>query len=405
MERARGESTVIAAARLFSSACALLVAIASARQLGPIGRGEIVFVITVCVLGQELVSLGTNVSGRVKILQNAGVLIEDFLGLITVLVAVQAALVAGVLVTVGSRWFELDATVCAAGVGAGAAMFFAHMMLDASVAVRRTLETGVRDLLIGILPVVGVLIAVLAGRLSVSAVIVLTALGYLSGGGYLWSVVRRGTGPIRFMPSRWGPILRSGMPVLFGSFGQVVAFRTDRLFLGLFSTSAALGVYSVAATATELPRIVLIPATQVLANRIATGDISTQNLRSLLTRLIAAYSILMAVVAVVAPSIFIPLLGGGFADARDLVAVLALSESLLAVFLLSTAVLTGLGQFRMLPIPAIVGMSVIVSADMFVVPRFGGVGAAWVRVAGFGSMAMLAALLMRHCIRSSNRSA
>ena len=396
---------MIAAARLVSAACALLVAIASARQLGPVGRGEIVFVITVGILSSELVGLGTNVSGRVQILRNAGVLIEDFLGLAVVLVAVQAAVVAGVLVTVGSLWFELDATVCAAGVGAGAAMFFAHMMLDASFAVRRTLATGVRDLLMGILPLVGVLIAVSTGRLSVSLVIVVTALGYICGGGYLWSVVRRETGPIRFTPSRWGPILRSGMPVLVGSFGQVVAFRADRLVLGLLSTSAALGIYSVAATTAELPRIVLMPATQVLANRIATGDVSTRDLRSPLTRLMAAYGILMVMVAVAAPSIFIPLLGGGFADARDLIAVLALSECLLAGFLLATAVLTGLGQFRWLPIPAIVGMSVIVSADMFVVPRFGGAGAAWVRVAGFGSMAMLAAFLMRRCIRSSYRAA
>ena len=283
-------------------------------------------------------------------------------------------------------------------------MFFAHMMLDASFAVRRTLATGVRDLLMGILPLVGVLIAVSTGRLSVSIVIVMMAIGYIVGGGYLWGVVRRETGPIRFTPSRWSPILRSGMPVLAGSFGQVVAFRADRLILGLLSTSAALGIYSVAATAAELPRLVLIPATQVLANRIATGDISTRDLRSLLTRLMAAYGILMAVVAVVAPSIVIPLVGGGFADARDLIAVLALSESFLAVFLLSVAVLTGLGQFRMLPIPALVGMSAIVSADMFVVPRFGGAGAAWVRVAGFGSMAMRAALQMRRCIRSPDRS-
>ena len=148
----------------------------------------------------------------------------------------------------------------------------------------------------------------------------------------------------------------------------------------------------------------MIPATQVLANRVATGDISTRDIRSLLTRLMAAYGLLMAVVAVVAPSIVIPLVGGGFADARDLIAVLALSESLLALFLLSVAVLTGLGQFRMLPMPAIVGMSVIVAADMFVVPRFGGAGAAWVRVAGFGAMGMLAALQMRRCIRSSDRS-
>ena len=396
---------MIAAARLVSSGCALVVAIVSARQLGPAGRGEIVFVMTVCVLSSELVSLGTNVSGRVQILRNVGVMIEDFLGLAIVLLGAQVVLVAGVLVTVGSQWFELDAAECAAGVVAGAAMFFAHMMLDASFAVRRTLETGVRDLIIGILPVVGVLGAVSTGHLSVGLVILVTAVGYIGGGSYLWVVVRRATGPVRFTPSSWRPILRTGMPVLAGSFGQIVAFRADRLILGLLSTPAALGVYSVAATAAELPRIVLGPATLVLANRVATGDISTREVPSLLARLVFAYCLVMVVVATLGASVVTPLVGESFAGVRDSIAVLALSESLLAVFLLSVAVLTGLGQFRWLPLPSILGMSVIVSADVFVVPRFGGAGAAWVRVVGFGSMALVAAVLMHRCVRSSHRVA
>ena len=60
--RARGESVVVAVARLTSAVCLLLVAVISARHLGPAGRGEIVFVLTVSMLGSEFVSLGANVS-------------------------------------------------------------------------------------------------------------------------------------------------------------------------------------------------------------------------------------------------------------------------------------------------------------------------------------------------------
>ena len=71
--RARGESVVVAVARLMSAGCSLLIAVISARHLGPTGRGEIVFVVTVSMLGSEFVSLGANVSGRIQVLRRAGV--------------------------------------------------------------------------------------------------------------------------------------------------------------------------------------------------------------------------------------------------------------------------------------------------------------------------------------------
>jgi O-antigen/teichoic acid export membrane protein len=279
-------------------------------------------------------------------------------------------------------------------------MFFAHMMVDAAFAVRRTLETGIRDMIIGVLPMFLVVLVAVRGQLSVSLVIGLTALGYVAGGAYLWRVVRRRTDRARFVPSRWLLILRSGIPVLAGSLGQTVAFRADRLMVGLMSTTAALGVYSMAATTAELPRILLIPVTQILANRIAIGDITIHALSSILRRLVLAYGVLMVGVAVVGAAVITPIVGPGFEAVRDSIAVLALSEGLLGLFFVSSSVLTGLGRFRRLPAPSLCGAAVIVVADMVVVPRFGGSGAAWVRVAGFGSMALVAGVLALACLRS-----
>jgi O-antigen/teichoic acid export membrane protein len=391
----------VAAARLLSSGSALVVAAISARQLGPGGRGEIVFVVTVAMLCSNFASLGANVSGRIHILRRSDVLIEDYLGLTTVLVALQALLVTLILMTVGPARFGLDPASCLLGVVLGVAMFFAHMMVDAAFAVRRTLETGIRDMIIGVLPMFLVVLVAVRGHLSVSLVIGLTALGYVVGGFYLWRVVRRTADRIRFVPSRWSLILRSGIPVLAGSLGQTVALRADRLLVGLLSTSAALGVYSMAATAAELPRILLIPVTQILANRVAMGDITVRSLSSIFRRLALAYGVLMVGVAVVGAAIIVPIVGPGFEDVRDSIAVFALSEGLLGLFLVSASVLTGFGQFRRLPLPSLCGAVVIVVADIIVVPRFGGSGAAWVRVAGFGSMALVAGALALACVRST----
>jgi O-antigen/teichoic acid export membrane protein len=399
LERARGESVAVAVARLLSSGCALVVAAISARQLGPGGRGEIVFVVTVAILCSEFVSLGANVTGRIHILRRSDVLIEDYLGLTTVLLGLQALLVTLILMTIGPTQFGLDRTTCLLGVVLGVVMFFAHMMVDAAFAIRRTLETGIRDMIIGVLPMFLVGLVVLRGQLSVSLVIGFTAMGYAVGGAYLWRVVRRRTDRIRFVPSRWSPLLRSGIPVLAGSLGQTVAFRADRLLVGLLSTSAALGVYSIAATAAELPRILLIPITQIIANRVAIGDITVRSVLSLVRRLALVYGVLMVGVGVVGAAIITPIVGPGFEAVSDSIVVLAFSEGLLGLFFVSASVLTGLGLFRRLPAPSLCGAVVIVVADIIVVPRFGGSGAAWVRVAGFGLMALVAGTLALVSVR------
>jgi len=397
--RARGESAVVAVARLMSAGCSLLIAVISARHLGPAGRGEIVFVLTVSMLGSEFMSLGANVSGRIQILRRAGVAVEDYLGLSIALAFAQAGLMALVFGTVGILVMDLSTMVCILGTLLGIVMFLAFMLVDAAFALRRTLETGVRDLLIGVAPLVPVIAVTAAGRLSVAAVVGLTGLGYLIGGGYLWSVVYRRTGVVRFSRRSWGPILRNGLPVLGGSFGQTLAFRADRLILGVLATSAALGIFSVAATTAELPRLILLPVTQILANRVAGGEITATSVTSLVARLMVGYAIIMAVVGAVGASLVLPIVGEEFAMARDSIAALALGEALLGCYFVSIAVLTGLGRFRLLPVPAVAGAVVILVADILLVPDHGALGAAWVRVAGFAIMGIIGVTSMLAVLR------
>ena len=383
---------VVSSARLFSAGCSLLIAIVSARALGPAGRGEIVFVLTVSMLGSEFVSLGANVSGRIQILRRSGVRLEDYLGLVVVLVGLQAVLMALVLGLVGGLVIGLTPLAWGLGVLLGIAMFAANMLVDAAFSVRRTLETGIRDLLIGVAPLLPVVLLASLGRLTVEGVIGLTAAGYLVGVGYLTAVVSWHVQRVRFSRRSWETIIRDGLPVLGGNFGQTLAFRADRLAIGLLATSATLGVFSVSATTAELPRLLLLPVTQILANRVAEGRIPVSGIRRIMVRIWVGYAMVLLLVALVGAPLVMAVVGDAFAEARDTIAVLALSEALLGAYFLSVAVLTGLAKFRSLPAPALTGAAVLLVGDLVVVASHGSLGAAWVRVAGFGTMALVGLL-------------
>ncbi|GIT00970.1 MAG: hypothetical protein CM1200mP26_26820 [Acidimicrobiales bacterium] len=178
----------------------------------------------------------------------------------------------------------------------GAAMFLSHMLVDAAFAVRRTLQTGVRELLTGLVPVVIVVPVAVAGGLSVELVLALTAVGYALGPLYLWGVVRSRSPKARFDPRSWRPIVGKGLPVLlvqWASLSRCVPigcssdFYLRRLPWGSF----------LCPTTAELPRLLLLPATQVLSNRIASGDIPHATLKRVMLRLGFGYSALMVLVA------------------------------------------------------------------------------------------------------------
>ena len=385
----RGESAIVSSGRIVSAASALVVAIASARTLGPAGRGEVVLVVTICILAMGLVDLGVNTSARIRILRNVGSSIEDFLGISVVLTVVQAVVVGGVLLAPRITGGGLQADTIAVGVVLGAAMFFAHMLVDACFAVRASRQVIARDLIAGGLPMVVVGVAAGLGRLSVEGVLGVMALGYVGGACWLWVVVRRRAGSPRFRTREWIPMVRAGLPVLGGTFTEAVAYRADRLIMGVVTTASALGVYSVAATAVELPRLLLIPATQILSNRVATGQVGDGRV------FVAGYWLLLTVIAVTGGPVILAVVGDGFEGIESPLRILSLSEALFGVYLVAIAVLTGRGAFRKLLAPGIAGAAIVVVGGSLLVSGTGMVGTAWIRVVAFGAMAISAVAGLR----------
>ena len=68
-----------------------------------------------------------------------------------------------------------------------------------------------------------------------------------------------------------------------------------------------------------------------------------------------------------------------------------------------TGVLAGLGMYRPLAVPGLFGAVVIVVVDLMVIPNHDEIGAAWVRVGGYGLMALLSLALVASAIRPSTR--
>ncbi|GIT00969.1 MAG: hypothetical protein CM1200mP26_26810 [Acidimicrobiales bacterium] len=94
--------------------------------------------------------------------------------------------------------------------------------------------------------------------------------------------------------------------------------------------------------------------------------------------------------------------GSGFSGIRDLIGVLALGEGLFGVFLISTGVLAGLGCIARLRVsPGPFGAVVIVVVDLMVIPNHDEIGAAWVRVGGYGLMALMSLALAPSALRPS----
>ena len=388
-QRGRGEALILAAARVVSASCVLGIAVASARQLGPSARGEIVLVVTVTVLATELVSLGSDTSGRIMILRRSGIGVEDLLGLIAVLTLVQGAVVGVVLLVIEQVLGLLGASLIPVGVFLGMSVFQARMLTGAGFAIQRPLAVAARDTLGGLLPLVAVFFLAIDGRLSVQNVVGLTGLGYAIGSAYLWTVVLRHCNGFRLLPRNWRPLLSSGVPVLGSGLFQVIALRADRLVVGLALTTTSLGVYSIAATAAEAPRILLLAVTQILSNRIATGQVGRSSYLPVFCRIAVAYVACLIAVALVVPKILVPVVGSGFSDASRYVLTLVAAELLLGLHLMVMSALTGLAHFRNLPAPSAAGALVLVVGCVILVPSGGAMTAAVVRVVAFGVMAVV----------------
>jgi O-antigen/teichoic acid export membrane protein len=137
-------------------------------------------------------------------------------------------------------------------------------------------------------------------------------------------------------------LLRLGAPTLGLSMGLVVVLRADRYVIGLTAGTAAVGVYSLAATLGEIPRMLSAALGQMCMRDISLGRGAPNLVRTTLLA-VAATAVAGLLVVFAAWLFVVPLFGEAFGDARELLVVLVAAEMCFAPFVVASRGLIGGG--------------------------------------------------------------
>lgn len=390
----RADATVLFAGKLASNGAQVGLAIATARGLGPSGRGAVVLIITVVTITTLFTSAGVSVVIRTRLASGAADL-SAFLGLGCVLVVAQVvitALAAGVVsATADLRLAAVDLVIVAA---LGSASLVVWMLLDVMYGLGRHRTVAVTDTVGSLTQLTSyVFPALLFGpslRLALGAILV----GYVIEAFLLLRLVLGTGGRPAVDRSGWGLLLRQGFPSMRQSLAELAVFRADRLVLGFARSSADVGLYSIAATTAELMRLFPLAVGQTVSPRVAARAVSSRDLGRI--RLLV-FSVMVAggvVLTVIGPTLIPTLAGEGFREASNVLFLLVFAEVILGSYQLDTFVLQGASRFRAASLAATVCGPGILVLDIVLVRAQGARGAALATLAGYTMMAIIARLLV-----------
>jgi O-antigen/teichoic acid export membrane protein len=189
-------------------------------------------------------------------------------------------------------------------------------------------------------------------------------------------------------------LIRRGIPAIGLTLGQNATLRIDRILIGLFLTAAPVGVYSIAATGTELVWLAPTALSQVLFHRFATRsiDLSIATRARILSLVIALLTALT--MFLVAPYAIDLLVGARFADAVSPLRILLIAAVFFASYQLDAYALAAQGRIGPAASATLVGFAVVLTADLMLIPMYGIIGAAWASVIAYGLMAAIVRVML-----------
>lgn len=379
------------------------------RLLGPEGRGDVVFLITIGVLASNLANLGvqeasanlagTEPSTRRSLATNSVLFAASLgwlaAGFITALVAVFPAV--GGEVPSSLRWLVL------AIVPALILRTYLRLLLQADYGFGVTNVAWLLSPAANFVATVGL---GAAGVLTVTTAISVWVGAQLAATAFLIAYVsRRSVGFGRPDLTLARRMFGFGARVHLGQAMTVGNYRLDQWFLGAMVGSRELGLYSVAVAWAEA--LFYLPTTLVAvqrpklvrATRLQAARASARVLR------VATVLSLPGVLAVVllAPVLTATLFGAEFRGATDDLRVLALGAfGIVAVKLLSNALTA---QREPMLATAAVGVAFVVTVvlDVLLIPSFGGLGAAVASTLAYTAGGLSAALITAHALGISMR--
>lgn len=230
----------------------------------------------------------------------------------------------------------------------------------------------------------------LADALDVVSVCLCILIGSLAQNVYLvrrLSLVDRTpeVGPVR----SFREVLRFSLPALVTTLGQAFAIRGDRLLLGAMTTSAAVGLYGVAATLTEVLWIIPTGVAQVAFRRASVTRSADAGRQSRKLALIATGGACI-VLAVIVPWIIPVVFGEAYRGSIELTYPLIAAVLPMASYQLDLAVLNGLGRLNAGGRVTVAGSAVLLVGCLVLIPHLMALGAAYASLAAYTVMAILA---------------
>jgi O-antigen/teichoic acid export membrane protein len=209
---------------------------------------------------------------------------------------------------------------------------------------------------------------------------VLAAILTSAAGLWLW---RRATPQLSAVEGRvpTAELLQSSMPLFGVAALQLITTWTSTLALGIWASSADVGVFGVASRTAALTSFVLISINSIAAPKFAAlhkqGDLLTlRRIARKSTKLMALLASPVLVSFLLFPSLVLSIFGAGFSSAATVLSILAVGQFVNVItgsvgFLLSMC-----GYERLLRNNLAVCAALNVALNMVLVPRHGAVGAA-----------------------------
>lgn len=379
-----------------------LVAVVSARALGPGGRGTLVLSVTTASLVAVLCGFGTSTAARYLMIayeeDEPRVTLGEFLGLSSLLVAASTGLAWASSMVLLHLADARVSVVYGLLTGVYAGLSLAALQLTDALHGFGHHTDAVATLAIGNL-------AALAGVLGLAAAHDGNETRYLAAlaGASAISVVLASlrlarTGQSmrpRWSPRQWRRLGRVGRSGLALNLSQSVAFRVDRFLIGAFLGPAAVGTYSVAATLPELVRLVPYSLGEIVFRRsTAEPEYTAARHGTVRAQCLGVVAGLGAVAALTAPFVVPAVFGDSFRDAVGPLVVLAAAEVGIGSFYLDARRLTGQGQIGEAARAACLGLAAVLIGDLVLIPGFELMGAAVASLVGYGCMAIAARRLL-----------
>lgn len=396
-------SAALAASKILSNIALSVTAVLTARLLGPSARGMLTLVITAASLSMLLLTMGVALAGRLHLVSKDRVSLGEYLGL-----GIALTLLQGICCVALGLFLLPLANTRLGTLGILSLMSYGMIILGSQLLSGALLAYGyfayasLSDMSAGIISLLVTSALVISDAREVPLYVISLATGPLIGSFIGLIVLRRKGHGIRPSYKRlaWTRLLRAGVPSLGLNVGQAAIFRIDRYLVGFFLSPAAVGLYSVAATAAELVRLPSFSLGQFLFHRLASGRLSNSGARQIYRMgMFILITLVVGMFFVSAPGVRL-VFGNAYDGAIIPLQILLLGEIGVGSFLLDSFSLSGRNQIGKAANASLLSLLLVTVLDLLLIPKFGIAGAAWASVVGYSTMAVLA----RRTLTSLHRS-